>query len=121
MRNTTISTFTNAIGRFVVDANEMLRFNLPRLLWHLRSSAGSLPGGSPQRDIHRGFFAIAADRIASDIKQTGTKLYSSMLCPALQPARATISGLRVRASERSLRLSHDELLTTTTPEHRRFS
>ena len=120
MRINIISSIANVI-RFVVDATSMLRFNLPRLCWHLRSSAGSLPGGSPRKDSLRGILSNAVDGIALAIKQADTALYLFARQYAMQPALVNSSVRKGRISERSLRLTQFEHLTATTPEHQRHS
>ena len=121
MRINIISSITNVI-RFVVDAKSMLRFNnLSRLCWHLRSSAGSLPGGSPRKDSLRGILSNAVDGISLAIKQMDTALYLFVRQYAMQPAPVNLTVRTGRISERSLRLTQFEHLTTTTPEQQRHS
>ena len=118
MRIQNISSFANAICRFVVDAKSMLRVNLPQPCWHLKSSAGSLPGGSPRKDRLFGNGIFANDGQAFDNASLNF-LYSLIYGRATHPALVSNSGLMVRASEPSMRLPQLEQLTTAAPEQQR--
>ena len=117
MRIQNISSFANAICRFVGNGISMLRFNLSQSSWHLKSSAGSLPGGSSRTDRLFGNAIFANDGQAFN----AANFYSLINGPAMLPALVTTSGLTVRASERSMRLPQLEQLTTTAPEQQRHS
>ena len=117
MRIQNISSFANAICRFVGNAISMLRFKLSQSSWHLKSSAGSVPCGSPRKDRLFGNVIFAVDGQATIL----ANLYSLIYGPAMLPALVTTSGLTVRASERSMRIPHLEQLTTTAPEQQRHS
>ena len=121
MRIQNISSFANAICRFVAGIDSMLRFKLSQSSWHLKSSAGSLPGGSPRKDRLFGNEIFANDGQPINAANLNSFLYSLISGPTMLPALVTSSGLTVRASERSLRIPHLEQLTTTAPEQQRHS
>ena len=121
MRIQNISSFANAICRFVGNAISMLRFKLSQSSWHLKSSAGSLPGGSPRKDRLFGNEIFANDGQPINAANLNSFLYSLINGPTMLPALVTTSGLTVRASERSTRFPHLEQLTTTAPEQQRHS
>ena len=115
MRIQNISSFANVICRFVVDATQMLRSNLPSSRWHLKSSAGSRPGGNPRKDCLFGISMNANDGPAKSIAQ----ILSLLFGPTMQPVLVTNSGLAVRAPQRSTSYSQFEQVVTAASEHQR--
>jgi hypothetical protein len=115
MRIQNISSFANVIGRFVVDANSMLRFKLSLSCWHLKSYAGRVQRGSLRNDRSYGNEVSIGNTSATVSAHSLAPAYPAALLPAL----VTTFGSMASGVERATRLSLLDRLTSTAPLQQR--